>query len=229
VWAATLTHLEYSGPGIHNLAVITAQCPLLTHLHLDVISNAHRFHIPTLSFLHISISEEEPADYLSCVVDLFDSSALTELIVHGSHGDQIALLLSLKTLPHSSFPSLTSLTFLMGSCSCETLDDDRPSHSISSPPGVFPALSHLALINQCYTDHLIQDMLGPASQPWPLLKILTLGMKNDSLGSVRDAVEDAVNSKRRRGEPLPKVRLLRAPASIENWREDSAWDVEMSW
>jgi hypothetical protein len=54
-------------------------------------------------------------------------------------------------------------------------------------------------------------------------------MKNDSLGTVRDAVEDAVDSKRRRGEPLPKVRLLRAPASIENWRKDSAWDVETSW
>ncbi|KAJ7806118.1 hypothetical protein B0H14DRAFT_3768744 [Mycena olivaceomarginata] len=218
VWTATLTHLDYSAvnPDIHNLAVITVQCPLLAYLHLRVT------YVPPER-------KSEPMDYLSHVVDLFDSSALTELIVHGSHGDQIALLLSLKTLPHSSFPSLTSLTFFMGSCPCETSDNDRPSHSISSPPDVFPALSHLALINQCYTDYLIQDILGPASLPWPLLKILTLGMKNDSLGTVRDAVEDAVDLKRRRGEPLPKVRLLRAPASIENWRKDSAWDVEMSW
>ncbi|KAJ7806137.1 hypothetical protein B0H14DRAFT_3153018 [Mycena olivaceomarginata] len=234
VWTATLTHFDHSAsdPDIHDLAAITAQCPLLTHLHLHVAyvpPNANRFHIPTLSFLHVSISEEEPEDYLSCVVDLFDSSALTELIVHGSHGDQIALLLSLKNLPHSSFPSLTSLTFLMGSCSCETSDDDRPSHSISSPPDVFPALSHLTLINQCFTEHLIQKMLGPASQPWSLLKVITLGMKNDSLGGVRDALEDVVNSKRQRGEPLPKVRLLRALASIENWSEDSSWDAEMSW
>ncbi|KAJ7356756.1 hypothetical protein DFH08DRAFT_464462 [Mycena albidolilacea] len=230
VWTATLTHLDYSAsdPDIYNLAAITAQCPFLTHLHLHVAYNANRFHIPTLSFLHISIGDE-PADYLSRVVDLFHSPALTELIVHGSHGDQIALLLSLKTLPHSSFPSLTSLTFLTGSCPCEALDGDPPSHSISSPPGVFPALSHLALINQCYTDHLIQDMLGPASQPWPFLKVITLGVKNDSLGSVRDAVEGAVISKRQRGEPLPKIRLLRAPASLEDWTEDSSWDVEMSW
>jgi hypothetical protein len=234
VWTATLTHLDYGAndPDIHNLAVITAQCPLLTHLHLHVAyvaSDATRFHTPTLSFLHISIGEDEPADYLSRVVDLFHSPALTELIIHGSHGDQIALLLSLKSLPHSSFPSVTSLTFLTGSCACYPSDGNRPSHPISCPPGVFPALSHLTLINQCFTEHLIQEMLGPASQPWPLLKVITLGMKNDSLGGVRDALEDVVKSKRQRGEPLPKVRLLRAPASIENWSEDSSWDAEMSW
>jgi hypothetical protein len=54
-------------------------------------------------------------------------------------------------------------------------------------------------------------------------------MKNDSLGSVRDAVEAAVISKRQRGVPLPEIRLLRAPASLEDWTEDSSWDVEMSW
>jgi hypothetical protein len=154
---------------------------------------------------------------------------LTELIVYGSHGADIALLLSLKTLPHSSFPSLTSLTFLTDSCPCETWDTNRPSYPISCPPGVFPALSHLTLVNQCYTEQLIQEMLGRASQPWPLLKVITLGMKNDSLWSVRDAVEDAVISKRQRGEPLPRIRLLRAPASLEDWSEDISFDAGMSW
>ncbi|KAJ7806134.1 hypothetical protein B0H14DRAFT_3882472 [Mycena olivaceomarginata] len=234
VWTATLTHLDYraSGPDIHNLAVITAQCPLLAYLHLRiayVVPDATRFHIPTLSFLHIFISDDEPADYLSRVVDLFHSPALTEFIVYGSHGDQIALLLSLKTLPHSSFPSLTSLTFLTGSCSCETLDGNRPSYPISCPPGVFPALSHLTLINQCYTEHLIQEMLGPASQPWPLLKIITLGVRDVSFEGVHDAVEGAVNSKRQRGEPLPEVRLARAPEFPGDWNEDIYFDAEMSW
>jgi hypothetical protein len=232
VWAATLTHLEHSGPNIHNLAAITAQCPLLTHLHLRVAYMAlyaTRFHIPTLSFLHISIGADEPADYLSRVVDLFHSPALTELIVYGSHGNQIALLLSLKTLLHSSFPSLTSLTFLTDSCPYEIWDAGHPSYPISCPPGVFPALSHLTLINQCYTEYLIQEILGPASQPWPLLKIITLGVGDVSFEGVRDAVEGAVNSKRQRGEPLPEVRLARAPEFLGDWNEDISFDAEMSW
>ncbi|KAJ7356744.1 hypothetical protein DFH08DRAFT_954078 [Mycena albidolilacea] len=212
VWAATLTHLEYSGPNIHNLAAITAQCPFLAHLHLRVAyvaPDATRFHVPTLSSLHISIPDGA-ADYLELLVDLFDSPALTELIVYGSDGAQIALLLSLKTLPHSSFPSLTSLTFLTDSCPCETWDTNRPFYPISCPPGVFPVLSHLTLINQCYTEHLIQEM-------------------DVSFEGVRDAVEGAVSSKRQRGEPLPEVRLARAPEFLEDWNEDISFDAEMSW
>ncbi|KAJ7806126.1 hypothetical protein B0H14DRAFT_3882464 [Mycena olivaceomarginata] len=228
VWAATLTHLEYSGPIIHNLAAITAQCPLLTHLHLRVAyvaPYATRFRLPTLSSLRVSVPGGA-ADYLELLVDLFDSPALTELIVYGSHGADIALLLSLKTLPHSSFPSLTSLTFITDSW---TWDTNRPSYPISCPPGVFPALSHLTLINQCYTEHLIQEMLGPGSQPWPLLKIITLGVRDVSLEGVRDAVEGAVNSKRQRGEPLPEVRLARAPEFLGDWNEDISFDAGMSW
>ncbi|KAJ7806135.1 hypothetical protein B0H14DRAFT_3153016 [Mycena olivaceomarginata] len=235
VWTATLTHLEYSGPDDHDLAAITAQCPLLVHLrlHIDYVGpDTNRFHIPTLSFLHISIPDDGGANYLPRVVDLFHSPALTKCIVHGSHGDQIALLLSLKSLPRSSFPVLTSLTFLMGSsqCSCDTTNHDHPSHSISSPPGVFPALSHLTLINQCYTSDLIRDILGPASQPWPLLKTITLGVKNNSLDGVRGVIEDAVVAKRQHGGSLPTVQLGREPTwSLENWNEDISWDVEMSW
>jgi hypothetical protein len=79
---------------------------------------------------------------------------LTKFVVHGSHGDQIVLLLSLKSLPHSSFPALTSLTFLMGSsqCSCDTANNDHPSHTISSPSGVFsrtvPSHPHQPMLHQ---------------------------------------------------------------------------------
>ncbi|KAJ7806125.1 hypothetical protein B0H14DRAFT_3882463 [Mycena olivaceomarginata] len=213
VWTATLTHFDYSSgaPDIDSLAAIMAQCPLLVHLRLRinyVAPDTNRFHIPTLSFLHIFISDDEAADYLPRVVDLFHSPALTKFVVHGSHGDQIALLLSLKSLPHSSFPALTSLTFLMGSsqCSCDTANHDHPSHSISSPPGVFPALQ------------------------WPLLKIITLGVKNNSFDGVRGVIEDAVVAKRQHGGSLPTVQLSREPAwSLANWNEDISWDVEMSW
>ncbi|KAJ7356754.1 hypothetical protein DFH08DRAFT_849965 [Mycena albidolilacea] len=235
-WTATLTHFDYSSgaPDIDSLAAITAQCPLLVHLRLRinyVAPDTNRFHIPTLSFLHIFISDDGGADYLPRVVDLFHSPALTKFIVHGSHGDQIALLLSLKSLPHSSFPALTSLAFLMGSsqCSCDTANHDHPSHSISSPPGIFPALSHLTLINQCYTSDLIRDILGPASQPWPL-KTITLGVKNISFDGVRGVIEDAVVVKRQHGGSLPTVQLGCEPAwSLANWKEDISWDVEISW
>jgi hypothetical protein len=76
---------------------------------------------------------------------------------------------------------------------------------------------------------LIRDILGPASEPWPLLKIITLGVKNDSFEDVRGALEITVISKRERGDPLPKVQILRAPVSLANWNEKNLWDMETAW
>ncbi|KAJ7356685.1 hypothetical protein DFH08DRAFT_932782 [Mycena albidolilacea] len=191
---------------------------------------ATRVHLPTLNFLHISIAKKEPAEYLIEIFDIFDAPALTKLVVHGTHGDQISLLLCSTGLPHSSFPALTTVSFIYtGSCHCEIEGGNRPSLVISSPPIVFPALSHLSLINQCYTEHLIRDILGPESEPWPLLKIITLGVKNDSFEDVRGALETTVISKRERGDPLPKVQILRAPTSLANWNEKNSWDMETAW
>ncbi|KAJ7356679.1 hypothetical protein DFH08DRAFT_802686 [Mycena albidolilacea] len=141
---ASLTHLElrtaqYCDPDIDRIAAITAQCPFLARLHLDITfeSVAHnRFHIPTLKFLYISISEFEDSDFLPKNLDSFDTPALTELIVGGTHGDQISQLLSLTGLPHSSFPALLSLSFALActdSCPCETDPDSLPFLTISSP------------------------------------------------------------------------------------------------
>jgi hypothetical protein len=193
-----------------------------------VPEEAPRFLIPTLKYLRISIPEED-ADHLLTVVGIFDVPALTELIFDGAHGDQIAFLLGRKTLPHSIFPALTSLTFFLRNlCICESAIRNHPSHTISSPPAIFPALSRLALINQCFTEHLIQDMLGPASYPWPLLKTITLGAVDDSFEKVGAAVEDAVDSKRQRGEPVPEVQLFQL-WSLEKWNENGPWDAERSW
>ncbi|KAJ7356875.1 hypothetical protein DFH08DRAFT_802839 [Mycena albidolilacea] len=231
--AFALTHLELrkdwcidpAYPTLNQYAALTAQCPLLEYLQLDVNwvpEEAPRFLIPTLKYLRISIPGED-ADYLLAVVGIFDAPALTELIFDGTHGDQIAFLLGRKTLPHSIFPALTSLTFLLrDSCGCESANENLPSHTISSPPAIFPALSRLTLINQCFTEHLIQDMLGPASHPWPLLKTITLGAVDDSFEKVGAAVEDPMDSKRQRGEPVPEVQLLQL-LSRENWSENGPY------
>ncbi|KAJ7837231.1 hypothetical protein B0H14DRAFT_3870557 [Mycena olivaceomarginata] len=71
-----------------------------------------------------------------------DAPALAELILNGAHGDQVAFFLCLKSLPQSSFPVLTSISFICrGSCLCET-QPGLPYHPLSSPPVLFPALSH---------------------------------------------------------------------------------------
>ncbi|KAJ7837225.1 hypothetical protein B0H14DRAFT_2792138 [Mycena olivaceomarginata] len=207
---ASITHLELLGdynPDIY-LPAVTAQCPSLTHLHLDVIyapPDANRFHIPTLKFLHILIQDNARVDYLSYIVALFDAPALAELILNGSHGDQ------------SSFPVLTSISFICrGSCSCET-EVGLPYHPLSSPPILFPALSHIILINQCHAYALIKDILGPASHPWPLLKNHNDNGSFEALGA---ALEDA---------PVPEVQLFRVLSSLEDWDENSHVDVERSW
>ncbi|KAJ7837227.1 hypothetical protein B0H14DRAFT_1104616 [Mycena olivaceomarginata] len=215
----------------NQLTEITAQCLSLTHLYLDVTDtppDANRSHSPALQFLHISIPEED-TNYLVDFTNLFDAPALTELFFSGTHGNQTAFFLGWKSLPHSTFPALTSLTFLLrDSCACESANGNLPSHPISSPPAIFPALSHLILINQCFTPYLIRDILGPASHPWPLLKTITLGASYDSFEEVRAAVGDAVDSKYQRGEPVPEVLLLQLPRSFENWDENSPVDAEMA-
>jgi hypothetical protein len=232
-WMASLTHLEVferEALDYNNLlAATTAQCPLLVHLHLDILwefEEASRFHIPSLKFLQISVPDSEDEFFLEAIVDLFDTPALEEFIIYGTHGDQIFTLFNLTSLPHSSFPALTSFSFInKTSCSCEK---DYPlSNSISVPPlALFPALSSLTLVNQCLTHNLVKDLLGPSSQPWPRLETVTLCPKKDLFDAVWDAVKDAVHSKSQRREPFPRLRFFRTLASLEAWQGNGP-DVEM--
>ncbi|KAF8213742.1 hypothetical protein K438DRAFT_1804569 [Mycena galopus ATCC 62051] len=230
-WIASLTHLELWGNSgnSNDLVALTAQCPMLVHLYLDGVYpgvDRQRFHIPTLKSLHLWISEEHQSGYLVALVDLFDTPALTELMVEGTHGVQIYTLLNSTSLPHSSFPALISLSFVSeGSCACETLDYFL---YLSPPFTLFPTLTKLTLINQCFTCELIRDLLGPTSQTWPLLE-LRICPRRGVLEEVCDALEVAAHSKRERGEPLPKVKLFRSRTSLENWDERRARDVEMFW
>ncbi|KAJ7818163.1 hypothetical protein B0H14DRAFT_1375898 [Mycena olivaceomarginata] len=231
-WTPSLTHLELRRVRFddNTLAAIN-QCPSLAHLHLDMdyVDTSTRLHLPTMKSLHLLIPKGG-ADYLPWFLKNFDAPALTELTVEGSHGDQIASLFSRTSFLGSTFPVLTSVSFVFRcSCTCETDPDCTPQYTISSPPAVFPALSHLTLINQCFTHTLIQDILGPASHPWPLLKSVTVCPIKGSLENVCSTLADTVKGKRERGQPLPKIRLLRPPVSFENWVESSSMDVRMLW
>ncbi|KAF8213776.1 hypothetical protein K438DRAFT_1804650 [Mycena galopus ATCC 62051] len=208
-WTASLTHLDLStGPkGTEDFAALTAQFPLLVHLRVNSSMRTHaagapRFHIPTLKSLHISISEDQDSDYLSEIMDLFDTPAVTKLEVNDTHADQICVLFNLTSLPHSSFAALTSVTFASKGCSCEK-EVPFPRIIISQPPlALFPALSHLTLVNQCFTHNLVQDLLGPTSQPWPLLSTVALYPPEGSLEDVRNALIDAVGP---RAQPFIQV------------------------
>ncbi|KAJ7878661.1 hypothetical protein B0H13DRAFT_2545077 [Mycena leptocephala] len=124
-------------------------------------------------------------------------------------GAPIFSLFNATSFPHSSFPALTSLSFInRDSCTCES--DIPLSNTISSPPlALFPALSSLTLGNQCFTREFINDILGPSSQPWSQLQTITLCPREDTFEAVRDALEDAVDLKRQRGQ----IRLFR---TLEN-------------
>ncbi|KAF8213736.1 hypothetical protein K438DRAFT_1957088 [Mycena galopus ATCC 62051] len=229
-WTASLTHLEfYRYPGrIETLVALTAQSPMLVHLYLDaegVVGQWERFHIPTLKSLHLWISEEHQSGYLVTLLDFFDTPALTGLVVEGTHGAQICALLNSTSLPHSSFPALTSLSFVSeGSCTCESDLDSLPH--LPPPFAPFPALNKLTLIHQCFTSTLFQGLLEPTSKPWPLLE-LTICPKLGMFEGTRGALEVAANSKRERGEPLPKVKLFHSRAVWENWDERRSGDVEI--
>ncbi|KAJ6571708.1 hypothetical protein B0H19DRAFT_1130812, partial [Mycena capillaripes] len=182
-------------------------CQLLVHLHLDIKwyipSTTRQLHIPLLKSLHLSVSDSEGDSYLLGIVGLFDTPVLTEFIIDGTHGDQIFALFNSTSLP-SSFPALTSFSFVTRlSCSCET---KRPfSNPISAPPlGLFPTLSSLTLINQCFTTNLVNDIL---SLSWPNLSTVALCPQQNHLVGVRRALHGAVELRRQRGQPLPKLRL----------------------
>jgi hypothetical protein len=69
--------------------------------------------------------------------------------------------------------------------------------------------------NQCFTPDLLKDILGASAQPWPQLKTLTLYPKEDMFDAVRDALEDAVDSRRQRAQSLPELKLFCALEDLQ--------------
>ncbi|KAJ6588337.1 hypothetical protein B0H19DRAFT_1098835 [Mycena capillaripes] len=230
-WTTSVTHLDIRGADDKTLH-FAMQCPLLVHLHLDIYywsRPRRRYHIPSLKSLYIKISDGEDELHLVALLDLIDTPALTKLIIDGTHGPQIIWLFAPIVLAHS-FPALTSLYFVnKGRCSCEhdTEENMHVAPSITSPPlGLFPALSSLFLINQCFTSNAVEAIFGSASQPWPFLEAVTLSSLkeisnfNESV-NVSSALQDAVRFNRQRGQALPRFKLSRDVLSqMEDWEEE---------
>ncbi|KAJ7507195.1 hypothetical protein B0H11DRAFT_2185674 [Mycena galericulata] len=178
-WISSLTHLDLrrsvDEEQVGFVFAMLAQCPSLNHLYIDaseIILAPAQIYIPSLRSLYLDIRDDSEC---TDAIHLFDTPGLTDLILDGMHGDWVCALFNI-TSPHASFPALTSLSFLNNGCHCE--DNTYISSDIrriASPPlRLFPALTSLTLINQCFTPSIVFDILGPDSQPWPLLQTVTL-------------------------------------------------------
>ncbi|KAJ7839568.1 hypothetical protein B0H14DRAFT_3869700 [Mycena olivaceomarginata] len=237
-WTVALTHLELreSQRADDNsvLVAITAQCPSLVYLHVDLSwlraeASHWPFRISTLKSLNISVPADEYTFPLWAIIDLFETPALAEFIIEGAHGDQIVDLFSSSSLPHVSFPALTTLSFIhISPCTCD-VDLSLDMQMYYPPSAVFPALSSLTLINQCFTSHFVKDILG---QPWPQLQTLALcpppieSEFADASVAVGKALRDTVRPDHNRRQRLPKLRLSPALLALEDW-QDAGADVEV--
>ncbi|KAK7064772.1 hypothetical protein R3P38DRAFT_3339959 [Favolaschia claudopus] len=224
-WGSSLTVLELlSGTEAGDNdsgAAISASCHSLTHLNIDLTSgfNSHRFHVPSLQYLAIWISSEHLNEetHLLDVVDLFDTPGLIEWTIYGAHGDQISMLLDATSLPSAlSFPSLKRLSFIrLDLCLCDISCDAM--HEISRPPmSLFPALSSLTLINQCFTEMLLLNLFYPDPYSSPAITIFTgffgmMGFGTCCWCRWRRSAD---------GRPLPELKLFSSttPSSLEDWQ-----------
>ncbi|KAJ7764512.1 hypothetical protein DFH07DRAFT_811487 [Mycena maculata] len=154
-WAAHLTHLEFRAYGYREdsegntfFATILKQCTSLESL--VVIPNGG-------------------ATKLWDALFHFAAPALSDLVVHNTHGDQISVLFDSTSLYHSSFLALTSLSFVTAGCICGDDSNVRAAFkTVSSPPlRLLPALSSLTLINLCFTEDILSDILGADSAVAP--------------------------------------------------------------
>ncbi|KAJ7336296.1 hypothetical protein DFH08DRAFT_285916 [Mycena albidolilacea] len=223
-WTVALTHLELRmGQAVDDLVAI--QCPSLVHLHLDIYwtrargKGNSRIYIPTLKSLNISILVYGAPFPLPAVIDLFDTPALTELVIGDVHGDQIVHLLNNASTLHP-FPALTALSFISSSSYRYESDPPRFAHP---PAALFPALSSLTLINECRTSHMVRDILG---QPWPQLETLALSPPCGDFTAVVEVLKDALLPDHDHRRPLPKLRLPALLLALEDGLGDQA-DIEV--
>ncbi|KAK7013131.1 hypothetical protein R3P38DRAFT_3008872 [Favolaschia claudopus] len=239
-WVSTLTHLKIenesrqlfhiSADEMIYLSLIRTQPISLVHLHLDLSVNTVptdcQIHISTLQFFAVYIDDTEGQDYLRDIMDFVDCPALTELVVIGSHGDQLLFVLNMSRFPRVSFPVLRSLSLINldeDGCSCEQ-DMPHPTRTLSShATPLFPALSSLVIINQCFTPQLVKEIMGTEALPWLNLKTLTL-CPSENISGVRSAVGDAM---RQTPQNIPMLRLSSALLFPSDWVEDRLDAIEV--
>ncbi|KAJ7481483.1 hypothetical protein FB451DRAFT_1394135 [Mycena latifolia] len=232
-WMASLTHLNISRSdhllvSNGNIVDLTTQCPALIHLYIDTTywaSRQGRIIIPSLQSLRISVNDsDEAASFLLEIFEVLDTPAVTELIVEHAHGDHICVLLNSACLSNSSFPVLTTLSFVNSrDCGCEVYADICFALQTISPPPLrlFPALSSLTLINECFTAHIVEQILGSVS-----LETFTVCPTVKALQDVYTALQDGIRSNRQRGQLIPKFRFSRMLFEQLYWDENRV-DVEL--
>ncbi|KAJ7721014.1 hypothetical protein B0H16DRAFT_1603506 [Mycena metata] len=244
-WTASLTHLELWGcedvvdtGGNSFFAAITTHCPSLVHLYINTTARLYgphnisvgEIHIPTLKTLHICLSYDFSTEAMLEHIAFFDTPAVTDLTIDYAHGDDVSTLFCPTNLPHPVFPAVTSLSFVGRGCTCDRgLGSARlNSWRIPTPPlHIFPALTSLTLINECFMANIVEDLVGPDSQPWPLLQTVTLCPTTAYVQEVYTVIQNTVRSRRQRAV-VPKFRLSPRLYEVgeEYWAENGV-DVEL--
>ncbi|KAJ7628320.1 hypothetical protein FB45DRAFT_1003991 [Roridomyces roridus] len=237
-WTAATTHLKLkSGSCLDSddeaeiFRSVTTRLPSLTHLYIQLQDDRYTFDsgigitLKFLTHLHLEFEDSDTPALLSTLAR-FDTPCLTHFNITGAHGDQIALLFNARQHQRSAgltFPALTSLAFTHPTeCNCDGFESQYARYqSISSPPRqLFPALSSLALINECFTAKLLSDLLGPHSAPWPSLRTVIVHPQEEHTENVYTALQNIVRWKRTRQETLPTFRLSSNLFGREFWEEN---------
>ncbi|KAJ7628442.1 hypothetical protein FB45DRAFT_918298 [Roridomyces roridus] len=236
-WLNNLTHLEvrensHLGDGDDTDRIfhdIKDQALVLTHLYFEINSSYEPnggISSTSLTHMHLKFANEEGGALVDGLA-LCNTPALTHLTLHETHGDQISLLFNGSEYPDHAFPSLTSLVFIsQGTDKCKE-DSNIWFTPIASPPlRLFPAISSLTLIGQCFTAKILSGTLGPESAPWPLLRTVTVRPLEGDVDEVYAALQEVVQWKRKRQEPLPAFRLSQNLFARGYWQEAGV-DVEL--
>ncbi|KAJ6613594.1 hypothetical protein B0H10DRAFT_2047896 [Mycena sp. CBHHK59/15] len=168
---------------------ILTGCPHLTNITLDestyfFIGTPFDNHVPMLSLRSLTaicLNSDNADALLKGVIALIHAPALENLQFSGVHGTQISTFFN--RLSRSKFPALQSLTFVNSSIRCK-LCHILPARIQPSALRHFAALTSLTIVNMCYTNQLLEDLLATSLQAdgssggLSLLHTLTLGYKD---------------------------------------------------
>ncbi|KAJ7628386.1 hypothetical protein FB45DRAFT_918156 [Roridomyces roridus] len=231
-WMVALTHLHLrdnacpTGDQLDIFRFITRQHPSLLYLYLDLskFGFGPGKGITSRSLTHLDLQFDEAfSDGLSYELASFDTPHLTHLGLHCTHGDQLASLFNSTRPTQSPFPAVTSLTFTnLGQLSCDCDNEELYGYQrITTPPRrLFPVMSSLTLIRECFTPRIISDLLGPSSQPWPLLEVLAPRPRVADEENLYAALQDVVRWKRSQEGPLPLFKLSPNLLNRQFWVEN---------
>ncbi|KAK7053978.1 hypothetical protein R3P38DRAFT_1474159 [Favolaschia claudopus] len=230
-WISSLATLKIDGEhflrdddNVIYLSMFQTQPLSLVNLSIDLYKvdlPPTSVRAPSLASLTILIDHADDDLFMWRNVAFFDCPALTQLTIVGTHGDQVFNSLFNAPGPRfefptgMSFPLLHTLSFILKptiGCDCEDTEGMTPPTRTHFPKTTsFPALTSLILYNQCYTTHLVREMLmGSHPLPWPYLKTLTLcPLRHTS--DVRMVIEEAVQ------RSVLKLRLCPSLFCPEDW------------